>query len=155
MALVVATGACRPDMGAWRGQLAQPGVSRIAGIWSVEFSVATGTGIPAHGIREAGTIALVLNRERVTTSLFGTPPVAFGTYDIPFDSMGVNSGDPLGTPDVWARVAGDSIVLLLSPKAKWPVTLAGRWQGDSLVGRWSTEQRAGPGGLGDFVLRRR
>jgi hypothetical protein len=146
---------CKPDMPAWRSHLAEPGISRLAGIWTVELSVASNVGLPAHGFRDAGTLALVLNRERVTTSLFGTPPVAFGTYDIPFDSMGVSSGDPLGTPDVWARVAGDSVTLTLSPRAKWPITLTGRWAGDSLTGRWTTEQRAGPGGLGDFVLRRR
>ena len=146
---------CRPDMVAWHTRLAQPEISRLAGIWTVRFSVRAGTGLPAQDIREAGTIALVLNRERVTTSLFGDPPLGFGTYDIPFDSMGVSSGDPLGTPDLWARLAGDSVVLTLSPKAKWPITLAGRWHDDSLVGHWTTEQRAGPNGLGDFVLRRR
>jgi hypothetical protein len=147
--------ACRPDMPAWHQQLARPEVARLAGIWSVELSVMNGAGIPAHSIRDAGTLALVLNRERVTTSLFGPPPVAFGTYDIPFDSMGVNNGDPLGTPDVWANVVGDSVTLVLSPKAKWPISLAGTWHGDSLVGRWNTDQRAGLNGLGDFVLRRR
>ncbi len=148
-------GACLPDATAWHERLALPVASRLAGIWTVELGVTSAIGFPPHTIRQAGTMALVLNRERVTTSLFGQPPVAFGTYDIPFDSLGISSSTPWGTPDVWVTIAGDSVTLILSPKAESPITLAGTWHGDSLAGRWTTEQRAGPNGIGDFVLRRR
>ncbi len=142
-------------MAAWRQRMADPAVSRLAGTWTVELRVVSGVGLTTHALRAVGTVALVLNQERVTTALLGQPPLAFGTYDIPLDSMGVSSGDPLGTPDVWARVGADSVTLILSPKAKSPISLVGTWQGDSLMGHWSTEQRAGPNAFGDFILRRR
>lgn len=150
---VALLGACLPDAGKWQERLDLPVASRLAGVWTVDVGVTSTIGSPPHTVRRAGTMALVLNRERVTTSLFSQPPVAFGTYDIPFDALGVSSSTPLGTPDVWVTIAGDSVTLILSPKAESPITLTGTWHGDSLVGKWTTEQRAGPNGIGDFVLR--
>ncbi len=152
---VVLVGGCRPDQATWQEQLALPVVARLEGIWTVDFGVTSAIGSSPHRVREAGTLALVLNRERVTTSLLRAPPVAFGTYDIPLDSLGIGGGGPLGTPDVWVAVLGDSVTLVLSPKAEYHITLTGTWHGDSLAGHWATEQRAGPNAIGDFVLRRR
>jgi hypothetical protein len=152
---VALLGACLPDVATWQARLAMPSTARLEGTWTVELGVTSIIGNPPHRVRKAGTLALVLNRERVTPSLFSQPPMAFGTYDIPFDSLGLSGTAALGTPDVWVSVIGDSIRLVLSPKSASPITLRGAWHGDSLAGQWTTEQRAGPNGIGDFVLRRR
>jgi hypothetical protein len=154
--VVVLVAACRPDMAAWRGHLAEPVVARLDGAWTIDIRADSGEyGHEVDRARTVGALALVLNRERVTTSLFGAPPVAFGTYDIQLDTLGVATGEASGTPDIWVDLRGDSIVISLSPTAKWPIALVGFWRGDSVVGRWRADQRAGPSGIGDFVLRRR
>jgi hypothetical protein len=148
--------ACRPDMTAWRARLADPAVARLGGAWTIEMRADSGSfGHERAPARATGALALVLNRERVTTSLLESPTVAFGTYDIRLDALGITSGDAMGTPDVWVRVRHDSLIVSLSPTAKWPITLAGLWRGDSIVGRWAADQRAGPSGTGEFVLRGR
>ena len=155
-AVVVLIAACRPDMVAWRAHLAQPAIARLDGAWTIDIRADSGEyGHESDRARTVGAIALVLNRERVTTSLFGAPPVAFGTYDIRLDTLGVATGEASGTPDIWVDLHVDSVVISLSPTAKWPIALVGFWRGDSIVGRWRADQRAGPSGIGDFVLRRR
>jgi hypothetical protein len=147
---------CRPDMAAWRGRLADPAIARLDGAWTVELRADSGEyGHETTRAATTGALALVLNRERVTTSLFGEPPLAFGTYDIRLDTLGVATGETAATPDIWVSLRSDSLVIALSPQAKWPITLAGLWRGDSVVGRWRADQRAGPSATGDFVLRRR
>jgi hypothetical protein len=153
---LVLLASCRPDMTAWHSRLAAPAVARIDGAWAIEMRADSGEyGRETVRARTVGALALVLNRERVTTSLFGDPPVAFGTYDIGLDTLGLATGETAGTPDVWVDLRADSVVLSLSPRAKWPIALIGFWRGDSVVGRWHADQRAGPSGIGDFVLRRR
>lgn len=148
--------ACRPDMAAWGRRLADPAVARLAGAWTIEMRADFGSfGHETAPASTSGALALVLNRERVTTSLLQSPPVAFGTYDIRLTALGITSGEAMGTPDVWVRLRGDSLVVSLSPTAKWPITLTGVWRGDSIVGRWAADQRAGPSGTGEFVVRRR
>lgn len=155
LAASVLVAACRPDMVAWRAHLAEPAVARLDGAWAIALRADSGEyGHETVRASTVGALALVLNRERVTTSMFGAPPVAFGTYDIRLDTLGVATGLVTGTPDVWVELRGDSVVISLSPQAKWPIALAGFWRGDSLVGRWRADQRAGPSATGDFVLRR-
>lgn len=156
--LVAATlvAACRPDMVAWRGRLSDPAIARLDGAWTIELRADSGEyGHEAARATTTGALALVLNRERVTTSMFGDPPIAFGTYDIRLDTLGVATGETAATPDIWVSRPGDSVIIALSPQAKWPITLAGLWRADTLVGRWHADQRAGPSATGDFVLRRR
>jgi len=142
-------------MAAWRARLAEPTVARLGGSWAIELQADSGDyGHETVRARTVGALALVLNRERVATSLLGDPPVAFGTYDIRLDTMGIVTGVAAGTPDVWVELRGDSLVMTLSPEAKWPISLRGFWQGDSVTGRWRADQRAGPSAIGDFVLRR-
>jgi hypothetical protein len=155
VAAILLVVSCVPDRPTWQARLAVPAIARLEGTWTVELGVTSTIGSPPHRVRASGTLALVLNRERVTTSLLSQPPVAFGTYEVPFDSLGVSGAAALGTPDVWVNVVGDSVRLVLSPKSSSPITLRGVWRGDSLAGEWTTEQRAGPNGIGDFVLRRR
>jgi hypothetical protein len=148
--------ACHPDIPAWQRRLADPVLARLDGAWLIELRADSGGyGHEMTRARANGMLALVLNRERVTTSFFGDPPAAFGTYDIRLDTLGVATGVAAGTPDLWADVRTDSVRITLSPSAKWPIALAGIWLGDSIVGRWRSDQRAGPSGIGEFVLRRR
>ncbi len=147
---------CRPDMAAWRGRLADPAIARLDGAWAIELRADSGEyGHEATRAATNGALALVLNRERVTISMFGDPPLAFGTYDIRLDTLGIATGETAGTPDIWVTRRNDSLVVALSPQAKWPITLVGIWSGDSVMGRWRADQRAGPSATGDFVLRRR
>jgi hypothetical protein len=143
-------------MAAWRGRLADPAIAKLDGAWAIELRADSGEyGHEAARAITNGALALVLNRERVTTSMFGDPPLAFGTYDIRLDTLGVATGETAATPDIWVAQRNDSLVVALSPQAKWPITLVGVWRGDSVVGRWRADQRAGPSATGDFVLRRR
>lgn len=156
MLAAVVLAACRPDMVAWHDRLAEPAVARLDGAWAIELRADSGRyGQESVRARTVGVLAVVLNRERVTTSLFRSPPVAFGTYDIRLDTLAVATGEAPGPPDLWVDVRGDSVVIALSPKAEWPIRLVGLWRGDSVVGRWRADQRTGPSGVGDFVLRRR
>jgi hypothetical protein len=152
----VLVASCRPDMAAWRNRLAEPAVARLDGAWAVDLRADSGEyGHPTTRASVNGALALVLNRARVTISMFGDPPLVFGTYDIPLDTLGLVTGETAGTPDIWVSRRNDSLVVELSPQAKWPITLVGTWRGDSVVGRWQANQRAGPSATGDFVLRRR
>lgn len=156
MTVAVVLAACHEDMGAWQQRLATSAVAKLGGTWSIELRTDADAGRQqAAPVRVTGVMALVLNRQRVRTSMFASSPVAFGTYDIALDALGVATGDAAGTPDVWVEWRDDSVALQLSPRSKWPIALVGVWQGDSLVGRWRADPRAGPGNAGDFVLRRR
>lgn len=146
--------ACQPDMAAWRNHLAEPAVARLAGAWTIELRADGGVfGRDGSGARASGVLDLVLNRERVTTTS-SQPPVAFGVYDVALAALGIGTGEA-ATPDAWVEWQADSVIMTLSPKAKWPIRLAGAWSGDSLVGRWRAWSQPGPGGIGDFVIRRR
>ena len=135
--------------------LADPTVARLEGHWTLELSLNRG-GVSGTVARQGeGTVALVLNRERNTTSAFGSPPELFGSYDFPFDSLGRGVAPSPGPPDAWAIVTADSVFVRLSPQSDISVVLAGVWRGDSIAGRWFTSDRAGPNALGDFVLRSR
>ena len=151
---VMMLAACHPDMAAWRNELANPAVARLGGAWAIELradSAAYGRAAPGH---TSGTLSLALNRDRALNSA-GRPPLAFGAYDIPLSDLTVSTGDDPSTPAVWVERRSDSLVITLAPEAKWPIRLAGAWNGDSIVGRWHAESEPGPAGNGNFALRRR
>ena len=114
LAMSLLLAACRPDMVAWRNRLADPAISRLDGAWALQLRADSGGyGHESSPARTTGAVAVVLNRERVSTSLLGEPPVAFGSYDIRLDTLGITTGDATGTPDVWVGVRGDSISVSL------------------------------------------
>jgi hypothetical protein len=146
--------ACRPDMQAWERQMEAPTVRRLAGEWVAKFALDRSPGDTSKGRAVDGSMQLTLNHERLTVSGWGKPPVAFGTYDIPFDRLGVGDGASSGVPAIAVGVVRDSVILQLDPGSSLPILLRGLFQHDSVVGRWSAYQRAGPGGIGSFVLHR-
>lgn len=153
-AAVYGVTACGSDMAAWRHHLAEPTVAGLSGGWTIEMHADGGAyGREGTNARADGVIDVVLNRDRATTAS-SQPPVAFAVYDVTLTALNLGTGGP-AAPDAWVEVAGDSIVVTLSPSAKWPVRLAGTWQGESITGRWRAYSEPGPGGIGDFVMRRR
>jgi hypothetical protein len=104
-----------------------------------------------------GEVALTLNGQRVQASGFDGPPMLVGTYDIDLAPLGLGAGADAdaGGPGVGVRLRGDSAYLQLALDSKRPIELRGVLRGDSIVGRWTAYMRAGAGGAGNFVLRRR
>jgi hypothetical protein len=145
--------ACRPHRAVWSARLATPAVARLEGEWNVHLALAGDTAQTGRAVD--GLIALVLNRQRRATSLFGLLPDAYGSWDIPFERLGPSVAPYPGPPEVWARTRGDSVFVRLSPRVEDAIVLAGTWTGDSITGRWFTAERAGPNALGAFVLRHR
>jgi hypothetical protein len=145
---------CRPDMRAWERQVEAPAVRRLAGEWVGKFTLDRAPGDTSAVRTVSGRMQLTLNHERLTVAGWENPPVAFGTYDIRFDHLGVDDRASSGVPAIAVGVARDSVMLQLEPGSRLPILLRGLVGDDSVVGRWLVHQRAGPGGIGSFVLRR-
>ena len=95
--------------------------------------LATPTG---SGKSLAAVAGIVLARNRGERSVWTAPIkalVAEKFFDLAAllgaEHVGLATGDATGTPDAWVDVRGDSVLISLSPRAKWPITLAGIWRG--------------------------
>lgn len=144
---------CRTDMAAWRSTLAAANANRLSGLWLIRLRIDGGAD-KAPPAQANGQIALTLNEERMGASTFGQPPMLFGTYDLDFRPLGLSTEAYVGMPEVECRLRGDTVDLKLAPESRLPVELTGVIRDDSITGRWSAHQRAGPDGLGEFTLRR-
>lgn len=152
--LVLSALACRPGMQEWRAKLLASNARQLAGVWEVQLRLDAQGGEPLPPREAAGQIALTLNEERQASPLLGEPPMVVGTYNVDLGPLGL-SGSYAGFPGVIGRTLGDSVDLRLAADSKLPIELRGIFVADSVVGRWDAHSRAGRGGLGDFVLRRR
>jgi hypothetical protein len=146
--------ACRSDEVAWQQRLAVPEVRRLAGLWTLALRNDPSRADSAPPW-VAGQLALTLNLGRRRVSDWTEPPMFFGSYDLAWGRLGLGAATSSGIPAIAGRLRHDTLELTLGPHSSQPVALTGRLFGDSAAGRWSVVQRAGPGGGGDFVLRRR
>ena len=146
--------ACRPGDAAWRAELAASKAPRLVGLWDIRMVPDRQAGDPVPPPSASGEIALTLNEERQASPVLGASPMVVGTYNIDLAPLGL-SGTYAGFPGVVGRTSGDSVDLRLAAESKLPIELRGRFDADSIVGRWDAHSRAGRGGMGDFVLRRR
>jgi len=151
--LTIGAAGCRRDLTAWRAALATPAVQHLAGSWQVDMTVATAGA--DSGRHVTGSIALTLNEEMLAAPGLDSTPEAFGTYDLDITPFAFAIGNASGVPTVVAALSGDTLRLILAPGSSAPAMLRGAVQGDSVSGRWSVHQRAGPDALGNFVLRHR
>jgi hypothetical protein len=128
-------------------------VQHLAGSWEITVRRFGGSDT-THWRRVTGHLALTLNDQGLDLDDLGSRPMVFGTYDVAFDSVGVRPGTSAGVPAVAAVLRGDSLHLVVGPGTGESLELGGVLHGDSAAGLWRTFQRAGPGAIGDFTLRR-
>jgi hypothetical protein len=146
---------CQSDLATWQAKLAASNAPHLVGLWKVQLYLDGHSADSLGQPKAVGQIALTLNNERVGSPGFGDPPMVVGTYDVDFGPVGLATVRYAGFPGVVGRCRGDSVDLKLASESKLPIELSGVMIGDSVVGRWDAHSRAGPGGTGDFVLRRR
>jgi len=125
----------------------------LEGEWNLALSVDPAPGLPGpEAIR--GTVALLANRAGIKAPEFPGIPLNVGVHDLALGHLSPGLGGE-GLPEVIGGVAGDSVVMVIGPGANHPMHLRGRFGADSIVGRWTAYQRAGPAYVGSFVMTRR
>lgn len=126
---------------------------RLEGDWALTLTVDPSPG-PALPAEIRGTVALLVNRSAVRVPDFPGAPLAVGVHDLTLGAL-APGGEGSRVPAVVATLVGDSAVVVIGPNGTRPIRMRGVAHGDSIAGRWSATQRAGPGFSGAFTLVRR
>ena len=171
-ALIAGLLACRQRDDARERALEEPPARRLVGAWDARFRADQPPDSERAGGRggrsgEAqGTIALVEDGQ--ATSCPDLPlALHAGTYDVDFRPLGFEVRDPGEPPTAAATTrttldgarSDDSVIVVLAPQSSGragtrAVVLRGRFDGDSIIGRWQAGGIAPFGTHGTFVLRR-
>ncbi len=150
LALLIAGAGCRVGT-AGVGNLDTPAARRLVGVWTLQLVRRPERFAPAGARPDTldGPVAIIPNRSDPGASWNAHPMTAAGAFDLALDRW----GHPGGAHELMGRTYGDSVEILLDPRAGSAATwLAGVWRGDRVTGEWVSDRGRGASDAGAFTL---
>ena len=150
--LAILIAACGPGGGAHRSVSDHP-AKALVGVWTAQLHLVAGPPMVKPGVPDVtATVSLIEDADGArATNVAGA--VHHGTFAADFLPFGFDLRERGVVPVSAARVADDSVTIVLGATEPERISMKGRFAADTIAGRWSYFGHAS-GASGTFVLRR-